>query len=526
MGSLMSKITYTTISSDESIHPRFERALKEVEHEFGQHHPFFIDNEKITSPDGEFEDRSPIDKRIVLGYFQKATRGHVSQAIASSKSKFPEWADREWRDRVTIMRRAAELCDEDMFSLSALMTYETGKSRTEAIAEACEVSDIFRYYADQMEAKNGFVMATGGERAGEPTHSIMRPHGVWAVISPFNFPMALAAQMATGALLTGNSVVFKPASDAPFSGMKLYEIYIRAGVPTGVINFVTGPGSSFSEEVTQNADVAGIAFTGSRDVGLRLYKKFVRLQEYPKPFLAEMGSKNPAIVTAKADLDKAVEGVVRGAFGFGNQKCSATSRVYVQVAVKDAFIKRLVDRVSQLTVGDPRRREVFLGPLINDRALKNYQRHIELARKDNGKILTGGEVLSGNELTHGYFVAPTVITGLPSDHSLFKEELFVPILLVDTYDTLDEAFQKANDTEYGLTAGIFSQDGTEVEKFFRRIEFGVTYANRRSGATTGAWPGVQSFCGWKASGCSSKGVGGPYYLPLFMREQSRTVVEG
>jgi 1-pyrroline-5-carboxylate dehydrogenase len=337
--------------------------------------------------------------------------------------------------------------------------------------------------------------------------------------------MALAAQMITGALLTGNTVVFKPTSEAPLSGLRLYDIYIRAGVPPGVINFVTGSGSDLGDEITHNVDVAGIAFTGSKNVGMELYRNFVQHQAYPKPFISEMGSKNPAIVTSRADLDKAVEGIVRGAFGYGGQKCSATSRIYVHSDVKEAFIKRLIERTNQIVVGDPRKRDVFLGPVINGKAFKDYQRYVSDALRDGGKILTGGQVVSTGEYARGHFVTPAIITGLGSDHYLFKEELFLPILLIDEFQDIHEALRKANDTEYGLTAGIFSEDEQEVEEFLRNIEFGVAYANRKAGATTGAWPGIQSFCGWKASGCTSKGVGGPYYLPQFMREQSQTIIK-
>jgi 1-pyrroline-5-carboxylate dehydrogenase len=485
----------------------------------------FIDGKKVTSSEGEFEVRSPIDTSIVLGYFQKGTREHARQAIASAEHAFQDWSNRDWRERVAIIRKAAEIMSGDLYPLAALITYEVGKNRYEAIAEVGEAADFFRYYSDQMEANGGFMKETGPGAPGENCRSVMRPHGVWVVISPFNFPNALACGMMTGALITGNTVVFKPTSDAPFSALKLYEVLIRAGIPAGVINFVTGPGGNFGDEVTHNPDVAGIAFTGSKDVGMKLYRDLVQYQNHPKPFISEMGSKNPSIVTAKADLDKAVEGVVRAAFGYGGQKCSANARVYVDRSIKDAFITKLRKRTSELKLGDPREKDVFVGPVVNKRALDNYQRYIDLAQKDGGKFITGGAVARDGMLSKGYFATPTVITGLLTDHRLFKEELFVPILLVDEYESLEDALRKANDTEYGLTAGIFSEDEREVEEFFRKIEFGVTYSNREGGATTGAWPGAQSFGGWKASGATGRGVGGPYYLIQFLREQAQTRVK-
>ncbi len=234
-----------------------------------------------------------------------------------------------------------------------------------------------------------------------------------------------------------------------------------------------------------------------------------------------MVGKNAAIVTAKADLEHAAEGVMRGAFGFGGQKCSATSRVYVEEGVKEEFLKKLVEKTMALKIGDPTKPETFLGPIINESALRNYQSAVELAKKD-GKILTGGKTLREGDYQYGFFVEPTIVDGLPRDHKLFFEELFVPILCVASFTALKEAIDEANKVEYGLTAGIFSNDQKEVERFFETIEAGVAYANRAFGSTTGAVVGVQPFVGWKHSGSSGKGAGGVYYLQQFLREQSQT----
>jgi 1-pyrroline-5-carboxylate dehydrogenase len=236
-----------------------------------------------------------------------------------------------------------------------------------------------------------------------------------------------------------------------------------------------------------------------------------------------MGSKNPAIVTSKADLDKAAEGVVRSAFGYDGQKCSATSRVYVERGVREDFLKILKSKVEKVAVvGDPRQKSTFVGPVIDETAFRKYQRAVEQARKD-GKVLVGGEVPK-MPLPKGYYVTPTVVIDLPSDHRLLKEELFVPLVAVDEVSSLDEALEKANKTEFGLTAGVFTKDKGEQNEFFEKIRFGVVYANRKGGATTGAWPGAQPFGGWKGSGATGKGAGGPYYLLQFMHEQAQTVV--
>src|SRR5229473_5007937 len=519
------KLTYVTLLADESIHPKYEEALKQVEREFGKHHLMFIDGRSVLAGEGEFEVRSPIDTSLLLGYFQRGTALYAKKAIEAANNRFDEWSNRPWTERARIIRKAADLMEEKMFQLAALITYEVGKNRYEAVAEASEAIDMLDYYADLMEQNDGYVKPMHPGAPGETSKSVLRPYGVWTVISPFNFPLALAAGMVASALLTGNTVVFHPTSAAPFSGIKLYETLINAGVPPGALSFLTGPGESFGDEVTRNLDVAGIAFTGSKDVGMKLYRDFVNKQPYPKPFIAEMGSKNPALITSTADLEKAAEGVVRGAFGYSGQKCSATSRVYVERGIKNDFLKILKDKVDHLKVGDPRDKDAFVGPVINEKMVKKYQRYLELAKKDGGKIIAGGGLPEDKKLSKGYYVKPTVVAGLASNDRLFREELFLPFVVVDEVKNLDEALKKANDTDFGLTAGIFSNDQGEVDKFFKGIDFGVTYANRKGGATTGAWPGSQSFGGWKGSGATGKGVGGPYYLLEFMHEQAQTVVK-
>ncbi|MEM2203675.1 MAG: aldehyde dehydrogenase family protein [Sulfolobales archaeon] len=522
---LSSKITYVTLIADETIHPKYEEALARVEKDLlGKRYPMYIGGREIYSERGEFEKRSPIDIDIVVGRFQKGSRDHALEAIKNAHEAFKEWGESDWKERVRIFRKIADLLERRAFDLAAAITYEVGKNRLEAIAEVYEAIDAIRYYTDLMERENGYVRRMMPGAPGEETWSIPRPYGVWVVISPFNFPLMLANGMMLGALLTGNTVVWKPTSEAPLTATLLHSIYIDGGIPPGVLNLVTGSGEEFEDVFVSNKLVGGIAFTGSRDVGMRLYRRFTTEQPYPKPIVLEMGSKNPTIVTSKADLDKAVEGTVRAAFGYGGQKCSATSRLYVEKSIKDEFVSRLVERVKRIVVGDPRKREVFLGPVINRRALESFKRYVEDAVASGGRILVGGKVLQGGIFSKGFYVEPTVIEGVPEDHYLWRQELFLPILLVSEFRTLEEALEKANNTEYGLTAGIFSEDENEIQYFFSKIEFGVTYANRRGGSTTGAWPGAQTFVGWKASGATGRGVGGPYYLLNYFREQARTIV--
>lgn len=518
------KVTYVTLFSDPTIHPRFEEALSIVSQKYlGRRYPMYIGGEEVWSEAGEFEDRSPIDTSILLGKFQRARQADIKKAIDVAEEAYRDWSELDWRERVKTMLRAAEIIDERKFEIASVITLEVGKNRLEALAECWEAVDALRYYAKVMNENNGYERELGPGGPGEICRMTARPYGVWVVISPFNFPFMLANGMILGALITGNTVVFKPTSEAPLSGYLLYKVFVDAGVPGGALNYLTGPGDVFEEEVTQNVKVAGIAFTGSRDVGMRLYRRFLTSQPYPKPVILEMGSKNPTIVTDKADIEKAVTGVIRAAFGYGGQKCSATSRLYLHERIYDRFMERLVTETSKLKIGDPRERDVFLGPVINNRAREKFRTTVEEARKA-GKIVYGGEVLSGGVLDNGFYVQPTIISDIPRGHRLWFEELFLPILLVSSFKTLDEAVKMSNDTEYGLTAGIFSEDPAEIEYFFKRIEFGVTYANRRGGATTGAWPGAQTFVGWKASGATGRGVGGPNYLLNYVREQSRTVV--
>jgi 1-pyrroline-5-carboxylate dehydrogenase len=516
------KITYTaTPEQVESMHAAFDRALEEVRTELGQTYPLLIDGEERSGSE-TFEVRSPGDYEIVLGRFTAATKDDVNDAVAAARAAFPEWSHRPWQERVAIMRRVAELIRERKFRLAAILILEAGKIRVEAIGEVEEGADIVDEYASQMEAHEGFTRRLDSLDPRERNRSVLRPFGVWAVLAPFNFPNALSIGMSSGALLTGNTVVYKPASATPLSGYEMAKIYADAGIPAGAFNYISGSGEAVGDPLTSHPDVDGVVFTGSREVGWDLYKEFST--DFPKPCITELGGKNPTIVTRNADLDKAVEGVARSAFGYSGQKCSACSRVYVEEPVYDEFMERLKKRTQELIVGDPTDRDTYVGPVIDERAVKRYEDAVQSAQ--GGNVRTGGKRLEGDIFDRGTYVAPTVVDGLSPDHDLFKTELFLPFIVVAPVKNLDEALAEANDTDYGLTAGIFTEDRGEIDTFFDQIEAGVVYANRSGGATTGAWPGSQSFAGWKASGSTGKGGLGPYYIQQFMREQSQTIVVG
>ncbi|WP_245320603.1 aldehyde dehydrogenase family protein [Methanofollis sp. W23] len=518
----MRKVTYVSLESDEGMHASYEAALSDLESRLGHRHPLFIGGKQFSTT-REFAVRSPVDQEVITGHFQQAGEEEAKAAVEVARDAYPAWSRTDPAERVAAMRATAKVLEREVYSLAALITMEAGKTRAEAIAEVGEAVDMIRYHCALYEQADGFVVPMRPETRGATNRSVMRPHGVWAVISPFNFPIDLAAGMASAALLTGNTVILKPASKTPLTGIRLYEAFIEAGVPAGAVNLLTGPGHPFGEVVTAHPAVDGIAFTGSREVGMWLMRTFLARQAYPKPVVAEMGSKNPCIITGTADLEKAVEGVVRAAFGYSGQKCSATSRVYVEHEVAEECARMLIRRAGECVVGDPRERGVFMGPLISARAKQTFEESVARCRQDGGQVLAGGKTLEEGALARGFYVQPTVVAGLPEDHPLMKHELFVPFLCMQSFRALDEAVTRANKTEYGLTAGIFAEDPDEVSTFFEGTRFGVCYANRQGGATTGAWPGVQPFGGWKASGSAGKGVGGPYYLLSYLREQAQSI---
>jgi 1-pyrroline-5-carboxylate dehydrogenase len=521
---MSTKITYATLGGEQldDLHRALDEAIAAAPSTFGREYHLHIGG-RPSKAEHQFDDHSPIDISVLIGTFQQGTREHARQAIAAARAAYPAWAARDWKERLELVQKVADSIRKHRWELSALMGYEAGKNRLECVGDVEEGADLISYYCDQIEHHGGFVQTMGALGPGEENLSVLRPYGVWAVISPFNFPMALAAGPAGGALASGNTVVFKPASATPLLGEKLYQMTVEAGLPPGVFNFITGPGSTAGQELIDNAGIDGIVFTGSKEVGLALMRDNAA-RPLPRPLIVEMGGKNPAIITASADLDKASEGVMRSAFGAQGQKCSACSRVYIQRDVRQKFVDQLVEKTRGIKVGNPLERDVWMGPVINEAAVKTYQSAVERATRDGGRILIGGKRITQPPLDRGYFVEPTIIDGLPPEHPLFSEELFVPITLLADVMTLNDALELANRTEYGLTAGIYSENEDDLRIFFERIEAGVTYANRRAGATTGAWPGVNPFGGWKASGSTGRGTGGPYYVQQFMREQSRVRV--
>ena len=515
------KFTYTSTSADMTLfHRLFGETVEALRAEFGAEHPLYIAGEAVTVDAPLLESRNPADARVVLGRFQAATAAHVDQAVAAARAAQRGWAKLAWQERVRILRQAARLIRQRKVELAAIMSLEVGKNRLEAIGDAEESADLIDYYCQQVEDASGFVREMGRITPIETNTDVLRPYGVFACIAPFNFPLALSTGMSATALMTGNAVVYKPAKDAPWTGLKLYQVYRDAGVPSGVFNYLTGRGAEIGDHLALHPGIDGIVFTGSKEVGMHLFHGLS--QQWVKPCLMELGGKNATIVTETADLDMAAQGVMKSAWGLQNQKCSACSRVYVHRDVADAFVEKLIALTGDLSIGDPCDEGVYFGPVINGSSVRTFERAVAQARAE-GEILFGGERLTQGALAHGHYVGPTIARA-PLESTLFFEEFFVPFLAVGVIDSLDQGIAEANKAEYGLTGGIFTGRDEEIAQFFDEIEVGVAYANKRTGATTGAWPGAQPFTGWKGSGSSGKGGCGPYYVAQFMREQCRTLV--
>ena len=519
-------LTYSTMfDPPPELHVRFEAALAAVRAHLGGEHPMSIGGRDERAP-RQFAVTSPIDTRVVLGRFQAGEDTHARAAVAAAKAAYPAWAATSWHERVRVLRRAAALLEERVYFIGAAVAMEVGKNRMEALGEVQETADLIAYYCAQMEANDGFVKPmTADPLVGfiSENVSVLKPYGVWLVIAPFNFPLALAGGPAGAALAAGNTVVFKAASATPWSGRLLTDALRDAGLPPGVFNFVTGPGGSLGEALIGDPDVAGVTFTGSHGVGMHLYRTFAG-GRWPRPCILEMGGKNAAIVSRHGNLHDAATGVARSAFGLSGQKCSACSRVYVEHAVFADFVAALHAATAKISVGDSTRREHWMGPVIDTAAVARFEDAAAQihALGAGGSIVHGGERLDRGDLAHGHYCAPTIARA-PLSHSLWQAELFVPFVLVAPVETLDEALAHANASDYGLTAGFYGSP-EESERFFADIEAGVCYANRPQGATTGAWPGYQPFGGWKASGSSGKAGGSLYYVTQYLREQSQTRV--
>lgn len=520
------KLTYATMfNPPEELHTGFDQAVEKLKQEMGQEYSMLIDGREVKA-DQTFEDRSPVNTDWLLARMQKGAASHAEAAMKAARNAFPAWSRTPWQRRVELLRKAAGLIEERIFTLAAAMALEVGKNRMESLGDVQETADLIYYSCHQMEKNGGYVVEMGRDPlVGYEARnvSVLRPYGVWLIVSPFNFPHALTGGPMGAALVAGNTVVVKPATDTAWIVRLLIDCFRDAGLPDGVVNFVTGPGSTLGQALVDSPEVDGVTFTGSFDVGMKMYRDFGG-RNYVRPLILELGGKNPVIVSKHADLERAAIGIIRSAFGLQGQKCSAASRVIAEEPVYAELVAHLKDAAGKLHLGDPTERTTYNGPVINRSSYSDFQNFCAEIQAGGGNFLIGGNVKTGGMFDKGYYCENTLVTDLPFSHRLWKHEMFLPITTIGRTANLEEAMCIANDVDYGLTAGFYGSV-EETEWFFDRIEAGVTYANRPQGATTGAWPGFQPFGGWKGSGSSGKNAGGHYYVPLYMHEQIRTLIK-
>lgn len=512
------RLTYTSGALGQEVDQQFEASLARARATAPTQLPHLIAG-RLDAEGEALARRDPCAPERVASSATAASPATVQRALASARAAAPQWQRTPYRERCEHLRGVARAIGDRHIEIAGVISLETGKTRAESIAEVQEAIDLIEAYSAQIEAADGFRAPLAGLTEREHNTDTLRAYGVFAVISPFNFPLALAVNMLSAALLAGNTVVAKPSELTPWTGALLAEALLAGGLPEGVANLVQGGAQAGQALVA--GDIDGVAFTGSVPVGRKIAATLAA-GRWQRPVLAEMGGKNPTIVTARADLDAAAEGIVRAAFGLSGQKCSACSRAIVCAPVYEGLLERIASYTRAQVVGDPADRRSTLGPVIDEDAYARFEQSCLAAERD-GRVLAGGST-APDPTRRGYFVEPTVVGELPIGHPLTRQELFLPFLTVTRVEGLDAAIAEANDVDYGLAAGIFSEDEREVQEFLDRLEAGVLYVNRRAGATTGAWPGAQSFCGWKSSGLTGKGGLGPHYLAQFMREQSRTVV--
>ena len=527
------KLTYSTMFNPPAeLHTQFELAMKEVKYEFnhelnhdlGRDFGLFIDGKSVRSAQ-HIEKRSPIDQHWLLGRFHMASEVEVESAMAAARNSFPAWRSTPWQARVELLRKVARLIEERVYRISAAVSLETGKNRMEALGEVQETAVFFDHYCDLMEQNQGFDHVLPNDPLADfisTNRSVLKPYGAWVVIAPYNFPFALSGGPTAAALVTGNTVVLKGASETPWSGLLLAECIRDAGIPDGVFNYLNGSGSVVGQALVDHPHTAGITFTGSYDVGMRIVRAQLD-KPYPKPCIAEMGGKNAVIVSRHADLDRAALGIIRSAFGMQGQKCSALSRIYVEDAVAERLIALLSEKINAIRIGDPAVESNWMGPVVTRKAYDDFATYSAQLQQQGARLVVGGEQLKREAFIDGFYCTPTLAEA-PLDHPLWTVEMFLPIVMLARVKNLDQAMQLTNASQYGLTSGFYGND-EETQWFFDHVEAGVTYANRPQGATTGAWPGYQPFGGWKGSGNTGKAIASFYYLPQYLREQSQTRVE-
>lgn len=488
-----------------------QAALASVKAGFGKAYPLIVDGERIDTVK-KIASINPANPAEIVGDVAAASLEQANRAIEIAHARFATWKNTSARERADFLFRAAELVRERRYHFNALMVYEVGKSWIEADADTAEAIDFLEFYARE-------ALRYAGEHPitpipGEENELRYVPLGVGVVIPPWNFAFAIMAGMTSAALVTGNTVVLKPSSDSAVIAAWFVDLLHEIGIPNGVANFVPGNGSEIGDAIVEHPLTRFISFTGSKEVGLRVNERAAKPasgQKWIKRVVAEMGGKDSIVVAADADLDAAADGVAVSAFGFQGQKCSACSRAIVDAAVYDRFLEKLKARVAKITVGDPSEKSHWMGPVVNERAMKTIQKYIEVG-KGEGRLVAGGNRIGES----GYFLEPTVIADVAPDAVIAQQEIFGPVLAVIKARNYDHALEIANNTEFGLTGAVYSADERKLERAKDEFFVGNLYLNRKC---TGALVGGNPFGGFNMSGTDSK-AGGRDYLLLFLQAKA------
>jgi RHH-type proline utilization regulon transcriptional repressor/proline dehydrogenase/delta 1-pyrroline-5-carboxylate dehydrogenase len=486
---------------------RMSAALREMKPKLGQKYPIVINGQKIWT-DHLIDSINPSSPSQVVGAVAEATIEHAEQAVTAAKKAFEHWCRVSVEHRAELLEKVATIMDRRRFELSALEVFEVGKPWAEADGDIREAIDFLLFYAQQMRLR-GLPRLTQ-HVPGEESYQHYWPRGVALVIAPWNFPMAILTGMVSAALVTGNTVIMKPAEQSAVCGALLMEMFEEAGIPPGVLNFLPGKGRVIGQHLVDHKDVHMIAFTGSREVGLRIWKSAGETREGQlelKRVVCEMGGKNAVIVDSDADLDEAIVDTIYSAFGYQGQKCSACSRLIVLEENYDRVVKRLVEAAASLRVGNPETAGIAVGPVIDETA---YRRIIEIVEAGKSEAHLA---FQGKTPPEGFFIPPTIFTGVKPHMRLAREEIFGPVLSVLKARDLDEAIRIANDTDYALTAGFFSRSPANIERVKAELVAGNVYINR---SCTGAVVGRHPFGGFKMSGGGTKAGGGDYLLQFLV----------
>ena len=487
-------------------------ALAKVKGELGREYPLVIGGERIKT-DAKLESINPANRSEVVGRFQKATKELATRAVEAAYEAFKTWKQTTAEERANLLFRVAAILRERKHEFSAWMVYEVGKTWPEADGDTAEAIDFCEFYAREMLRYAGPQPLT--KLPGEDNRLEYIPLGVGAVIPPWNFPLAIMAGMTAASFVTGNTVVLKPSSDAPTIAFKFFEVLEEAGLPAGVVNFMTGSGAEVGDVVVDHPKTRYVAFTGSKEIGLRINERAAKVHEgqiWIKRVVAEMGGKDAIIVADDANLDDAATGIVQAAFGFQGQKCSACSRAIIDAKVYEPMLEKIAERTGKLRVGDPSDTATTMSAVINEKAFRTINDYIEKGKTEGGRVLAGG----GADGEQGFFIEPTVIADVKPGDTIEQQEIFGPVLAVIKANNFDDALKIANDTEFGLTGALYSQDEAKLERARREFHVGNLYLNRKC---TGALVGVHPFGGFNMSGTDSK-AGGHDYLLLFMQAKS------